>query len=139
MKSEDKLKWKEAVEEEYMVKYNVFKLLPIDEVDKNATVLSSKWVLKKMANGTHYVHITAKGWEQIDGEHYDEHSITAPVVDDMTIHVILVLTVMARWIPQLVDVKGSFLHREFEEKHKMYMKVPQGFGRWYGRECFCSF
>ena len=61
MKSEDKLKWKEAVEEEYMVKYNVFKLLPIDEVDKNATVLSSKWVLKKMANGTHYVHITAKG------------------------------------------------------------------------------
>ena len=58
------------------------------------------------------------------------------MVDDLTIHVILVLTVMAGWIPQLVDVKGAFLHGESEEKHKMYKKVPQGFEKWYGRGVF---
>ena len=55
--------------------------------------------MKKIAIGTHHAHITAKGYEQVDGEHYDEHSIDAPVGDDMTIWVILVLTVMAGWIP----------------------------------------
>ena len=73
------------------------------------------------------------GYEQVDGEYYDQHSIAAPVVDDMTIHAILVLTWMAGWIHQLVDVKGAFPHGEFKEKHKMYMKVPQGFDKWYGR------
>ena len=97
----------------------MLKPIPIDEVDKKATVLSSKWVMKKKTYGTHHACITAKAYEQVDGEHYDEHSVAAPVVDDMTIHVILVLTVMARWIPQLVDVKGAFLHGEFEGKHKM--------------------
>ena len=38
-----------------------------------------QWVIKK-ANGTHCAHITAKGYEQVDGEHYDEHSIGAPVI-----------------------------------------------------------
>ena len=75
----------------------------------------------------------------MDGEHYDEHSIGAPVIDDMTIHVILVLTVMAGWIPQLGDVKGAFLHREFKEKYKMYMKVPQGFEKGIKEEWFCCF
>ena len=46
-------------------------------------------------NGTHCVFIIAKGYAQVDGDHYDEHSIAAPVVDDMTIHLILVLKVMA--------------------------------------------
>ena len=71
-----------------MEKYKVFKPVPINEVNKNTTVLSSKWVMKKKANGTHCAHITAKGYKQIDGEHYNEHSIAAPVIDDMTIHVV---------------------------------------------------
>ena len=91
------------MEEEYkkMKKHKVFKLIPIDKVDKNATVLSTKSVMKNKANGTHFAHITPRGYEQVDGEHYDEHSITAPVVDNMTIHVIWVLTVLVGWIPQL--------------------------------------
>ena len=103
------------------------------KLTKNATVLSSKWVMKKKDNGTHCAHITPKGYEQVNGEHKDEHSIAAPVVDDMTIHLILVLKVMAGWIPQLVDVRRAFLHGEFEGKDKMYMKVPQGFEKRYGR------
>ena len=51
----------------------------------------------------------------------------------MTIHVILVVTVMAGSIPQLLDVKGAILRREFEGKHKMFMKVSQGLEKWYGR------
>ena len=60
--------------------------------------------MKKKVNGTYHAHITAKGYEQVDGEHYDERSIPAPVVDDMTVCVILVRTVITGWIHQLVDV-----------------------------------
>ena len=41
MKLEDKLKWQEAVEEEYekMEKYKVFEPIPIDEVDKKCNCI----------------------------------------------------------------------------------------------------
>ena len=35
---------------------------------------------------------------------------------------------MAGWIAKIVDVKGAFLHGEFEEDDEpIYMGVPQGF------------
>ena len=67
MKSEDKPQWREAAEEEYekMEKYKVLKPVPINEVDKNASVLSSKWVMKRKANGSHHAHITATEYEKL--------------------------------------------------------------------------
>ena len=49
MKSEEKLKWKEVMEEEYKKdgEIQVFKPVPINEVSKNVTGLSCKWVMKK--------------------------------------------------------------------------------------------
>ena len=64
--------------------------------------------MKKKAHRRYCAHVTAKWYEQVNGEHYNEHSIAAPVADDMTFHVILVLTVMTDWIPQFVNVKGGF-------------------------------
>ena len=44
----------------------------------------------------------------------------------MTIRIIFVIGIMARWYFELNDVKGAFLNGEFESHHKMYMKVPYG-------------
>ena len=33
---------------------------------------------------------------------------------------------MADWVAHIVDVKGAFLHGEFEKGEKVYMKVPEG-------------
>jgi hypothetical protein len=39
--------------------------------------------------------------------------------------------IMANWQGQIVDVKGTFLHREFEDGEVIYMKVPHGFEKFY--------
>ena len=35
-------------------------------------------------------------------------------------------------VATMVDVEAAFVHGEFEGKHKMCVKVPQGFEKWYG-------
>jgi Reverse transcriptase (RNA-dependent DNA polymerase) len=71
--------------------------------------------------------VTAHGYEQIDGVHYDEDTKASPVVNEATILTIFVLMLLAGWTGFIVDVNDTFLHRKFEEKHKMYMAVPKGF------------
>jgi hypothetical protein len=68
--------WKQTVKEEYewMVKHLMFKVTPHDKVPEDVTVLTSTWVMKKKANGTHRACLNARGFEQIDREHYDEDS-----------------------------------------------------------------
>ena len=63
----------------------------------------------------------------MDGEHYDEDSKFAPVVSDATIHIVLILIVMAGWWAELLDVRGAFLHGVFEKGRMVDMEVPQGF------------
>jgi hypothetical protein len=83
--------------------------------------------MKKKANGVHRARLNTRGYEQVDGEHYDEDSKFTPVVSDATIHIVLILLIMAGWYAELIDVKGAFLHDVFEKGQKVYMEVPQGF------------
>jgi hypothetical protein len=39
--------------------------------------------------------------------------------------------IMANWQGQIGDVKGAFLHGEFKDGKVIYMKVPQGFEKFY--------
>ena len=79
--------------------------------------------------------LNARGYEQVDGEHYDDDSKFAPIVTDATIHIVLILIIMAEWWAELLDVKGAFLHGEFEKARKVHMKIPQGFERFYPKNC----
>jgi hypothetical protein len=38
---------------------------------------------------------------------------------------------MAKFLMEVLDVKGAFLHGEFEEGEKIYMEIPQGFEKYY--------
>jgi len=129
MASDDAGKWQEAVKEEYdrMVKHGVFEAVPPDKIPDGAKVLTSTWAMKKKANGTYRARLNARGYEQVDGEHYDEDAKSAPVVNDATIRILLILIIMAGWAAQLLDVRGAFLHGEFEKGRKVYMHIPQGF------------
>jgi hypothetical protein len=35
--------------------------------------------------------------------------------------------IMGNWWGELLDIKGAFLHGDFEDGNNMYMKVPEGF------------
>jgi hypothetical protein len=88
-------------------------------------------VLKKKANGRRKGRITARGFEQRDGEHFDSADKASPVVNDITIRIVLTLIVMGgRWA-EIVGVKGAFLTADFEPHHKMYITVPKGFEKYY--------
>jgi hypothetical protein len=92
MESSDKDKWKVAIEKEHenMRTNNVWKAVPIKDVGNDATILSSKWVMKRKANGVFKARLTARGFEQRDGEHYDKHDKSSPVVSDITIRIVFV-------------------------------------------------
>ncbi len=38
---------------------------------------------------------------------------------------------MAGWYGELLDVKGAFLHGEFEEGEQLFMEIPEGFQMYY--------
>lgn len=133
MEQPDKEKWVESVKDEKfrMDNNEVFEETLIDNVPKDAKILTSTWAMKKKANGTYRARLNARGFEQVDGEHYDEARKSAPVVAEATIRIVLILMIMAGWVGELMDVKGAFLCGTFEDEHQMYMYVPQGWEEYY--------
>merc|ERR1739848_491062 len=87
--------------------------------------------MKKKSNGVFRARMNMRRYEQIDGEHYNSDFIASPVTNDVTIRVIMALMIMAGWASHIVDVKGAFLHGEFENNEELYFKVPQGFEQHY--------
>jgi Reverse transcriptase (RNA-dependent DNA polymerase) len=134
MATNDAPQWEKTVDKEHdrMVKSNVFQVTPIEEVPEGATVLRDTWAMKKKSNGVFQVCVTAQGFEQIDGEYNDSMDIASPVVLELTICIVLILIMMAGWYAMVImDVIGAFLLGDFNPKHKMYMRVPKGFQKFY--------
>jgi hypothetical protein len=130
MKGPDKQKWENTVFEEHerMVKNQVWRAVPKKDVPRNAKVMSSTWAMKKKSNGTYRARLNAKGYEQVDGIHYDSSNISSPVTHDATIRIIIIF----KWSAQLVDVKGAFLCGNFKDGEEIFMEVPEGFEEFYG-------
>jgi hypothetical protein len=107
-----------------MMKHKVWEL-------KGSKVLTSTWAMKKKANGTYRARMNARGYEQVDGVHYDENSKAAPVANEIVIRMIMVLIVMASWWAELLDVQGAFLTGVMDPETRCYLQVPEGFEKFY--------
>ena len=131
----DREKWKVAIQEEYerMKDHDVFKAVPMNQVPDGTKVITATWAMKKKASGKYRARMAARGFQQVDGESYDEHTKASPVVSPMTIMIVFVLMAMASWYGHLLDVNGAFLLGNFERGKKIYMHVPQGFEPYYGK------
>ena len=114
-----------------MIKNKVFKAVERSSLPPGTKVINSTWACKKKSNGTLRGRLNARGFKQIDGQHYDGSSIHAPVTNAATICIVLVLMLMAGWIASVVDVKGAFLHGVFTDGKEIYMEVPVGFEKHY--------
>ena len=137
MRSTHKEHWMEAVNEEHkqMRKHKMWKPVDRAEVPREAKVLMSTWAMKKKSNSTFQAQVNARGYEQIEGIHYNVDTTAAPVVNKMTIRIVFTLMVMAGWYTEVVNVGGAFLHGEFEKGTKLYMEVPEGFEKFYPVGC----
>ena len=128
--------WHDAVAEEKgrMDRHGVFQAVPMNDVPAGAKILSSTWAMKKKANGTKRARLNARGFEQVDGEHYNEDDKAAPVVTLSSIMVLLTLIVMLDWAAELCDVNGAFLLGDFEAELNMFMFIPKGFEKYYPKD-----
>jgi hypothetical protein len=130
----DKEGWDKAVEEEHnrMIENNVWKVVNKVDVPKRAKILTSTWACKLKSNGTKRARINGRGYEQVDGVHYDSASIHSPVTNYTSVRIIFTLALMAGWIGRISDVKGAFLKGDLnEDKEQMFMHVPEGFSKYY--------
>ena len=129
MSTKDKDHWMKAVEDEYnrMVSRSVWKAVDKKDVPSTAKILTSTWAMKKKANGTFRARLNARGYEQVEGEHYDAYNIAAPVTSDVTVRIVLTLMLIADWEGEILVIQGAFLHGLFEDNEQLFMKIPEGF------------
>jgi hypothetical protein len=78
-------------------------------------------------------------FKQVEGQHYNCIAISSPVTYSATIRNVLMLMIMASMLAHVVDVKGAFLHGEFEDGDIIHMKVPQGFEKLFPEESVLLF
>jgi len=92
MDTPDKIEWEGVVKKEHqnMQVYGVWTPVRLQDLPEGTKVLTSTWAMKKKANGTYRARVVARGFEQIEGVHYDGASIAAPVTIDMSIRIIMV-------------------------------------------------
>ena len=137
MQGKDKEEWKKAAMEEHrkFQQYQVVAPESRKSIPKDVKILTSTWAMKKKANGVFRARLNARGFEQVDGKHYQSHDISAPVTNDMTIRIIFVLMILAGWTSHLVDVKGAFLHGLFADNEVLYMEIPEGWEHLYPAGC----
>jgi hypothetical protein len=98
------------VEEEHkrMVDNEVWVPVPKSELPEDAKILTSTWVMKKKANETYRARLNGRGFEQVPGINFDPKSIAAPVVSLMTIRIVYIFMLMAKWSGYILDVRGAF-------------------------------
>jgi Reverse transcriptase (RNA-dependent DNA polymerase) len=133
MKGPYKEQWEKAIEDEHdrMVKIKVWVHIKHENIDKNVKILSSTWAMKKKANGQFRARITAQRYLQEDSIHYFSDSTAAPVTNETTIKIIFVLLTMSNWTARVVNMRGAFLKGRFANGEEMYLKVPEGFQKFY--------
>jgi hypothetical protein len=82
----------------------------------------SKWHL--------WGQIECAGYKQVDGMHYENHDISDPVTNDVTIRIVRVLMIMWK-----TGWENSWILREpscmVTYGNNVYMKIPEGFNKYY--------
>ena len=122
--SEDRNGWREAITKEFndMTKREVWTKVKKSKIPKERRLIGAKWVFKKKRNGVYRARLVALGYSQIPGIDFSENF--APVVNDVTFRILMIMIVVLRLDAISVDVETAFLHGILEEE--IYMKCPPG-------------
>jgi hypothetical protein len=141
MGSPDANEWRKEIsnEKSQFDKYNA--LMPIwrSLLPKHSKVRITTWAMKLKSNGTPCGRLNARGYEQVDGNHYASDSIATPVTNPITVRIVLMFYSMnPTWTSAIIDVEGAFLQGRLEKGKELYVEVPDGFEEWYqGDDVLC--
>ena len=84
--------------------------------------IGSKWVFKRKRYVRFRARLCGLGYTQIAG--IDFTANYAPVVNDFTFRILLLLKILLEWDAGLIDIELAFLHGDMEEL--IYMNLPEG-------------
>ena len=92
-------------------------------VPEGRKLIGSKWVFKEKRDGRFRARFMCLGYSQIPGVDFSDNY--APVGNDVTFRVIMILQLMFGLNPVSLDVETAFLYEKLEEE--IYMEVPLGY------------
>jgi Reverse transcriptase (RNA-dependent DNA polymerase) len=123
--SHESNQWQDAVRTEFknIVDRNVWKIIDRKDMKKDIRPLGTKWVMKVKNDGRYRARLVVQGFTQIPGIDFKESH--APVANDVTICLLLSLSITNKWAVQQIDVETAFLYGELNET--VYLKKPLGF------------
>ena len=110
------------LEFKHMEEHGVWTPVLIADKPKNKRLIGSKQVLKIKDNGVYHARLVGQGYTQIPG--LDFTDLHSPVINDITLQILLILWILNNWDAEQIDVKTAFLNGELEEE--IYMRTPKG-------------
>ena len=119
-------KWREAIEKEFskMNTLNVWIKIKRADMPRDRRCVKHKWVFDIKRNGVFRARLVACGYSQIAGVDFTD--IYSPVVNDITVRLVLVIMLIHGLDCCLVDVETAFLHGVLSEEEAVYMDCPRG-------------
>jgi len=125
--------WLIAIEEEHerMLKSHVWTVVDRESLRIDELILSATWAMKKKSNGQFRARVVVRGYEQVDSEHFHGDDISSPVVNEVTVRIVLILMVIFKLSGGVMDVEGAFLLGLLDPGVKLYISIPKGFEKYY--------
>jgi Reverse transcriptase (RNA-dependent DNA polymerase) len=128
-KSKNWKEWWDAISTEFdnMEEKGVWEICEKDNVPSGRKIIGNRWVFSIKDDGRFRARTVAKGYSQIPGEDFQENF--APVINDTTLHIILVLKTMMNLKMGQFDIETAFLYGDLEED--IWMGLPDGYVEYY--------
>jgi len=106
-----------------MIKHGVWVNVKCSSVTEGRKLIGLKWVFKEKRDGRFRARLVCLVYSQIPGVDFSDNY--APVGNDVTFRVIMILRLMFGLNAVLLDVETAFLHGKLEEE--IYMEIPSGY------------
>ena len=117
-------KWRDAIKKEFndMDTKNVWDIISKEEIPEERRCIKCKWIFKIKRNGIFRARLVACGYSQVPGVDFNESY--APVINDVSFRVMLIIKLIRGLQASIVDVETAFLHGNLQEE--IYMMIPEG-------------
>ena len=125
---EEQKKWRELIRLKFrqMIKNGVWQRnnkSNYGDLPNGRKAIGMKWVFKIKKNNVYCSRLVAKGYNQIAGINFQYNF--APVINNTSIRVLLVIWLVNKFEAILLNVKTAFLHRNLEED--IFIHIPEGY------------
>ena len=119
-------KWRAAIVKEFtkMENLKVWRKIKRSEIPPGRRCVKHKWVFEIKRDGTFRARLVACGYSQIPGVDFQE--VYSPVINDVTVRILLVMKLVWKLQWTLVDVETAFLHGVLKDEEAVFMDCPAG-------------